>query len=59
MKKYNKPEIELIKIDCADVIATSGSKLDLNSGSMAADDTGKSTTNEYGGLSFNNDGIIH
>ena len=54
MKKYIKPEIEIIKIDCADVIATSGDpKLAGFKSPAVEDDTLKSLNQEYGKLGWN------
>ena len=57
MKKYNKPEIELIEIDPADVIATSG---DYDTFTFNPAGTSTTTGNAhdatgYGGLGFNNE----
>ena len=53
-KKFEKPEIEIIKIDCSDVIATSGdSKLAGFKSPAVEDDTLKSLNKDYGGIGWN------
>ena len=54
MKKFIKPEIEIIEFDCADVIATSGDpKLAGFKSPAVEDDTSKSLDKYYGDVSWN------
>ena len=57
MKKMSKPEIEFIRFDTEDVITTSTtsdpSKLVKFVGDPVIDDTLKSTTTEFVGLTWN------
>lgn len=56
MKKFIKPEIEIIKIDPADVIATSGGgdTFTINPAGTATTTGNANDDTTFGGLGFNN-----